>query len=428
MSVIYGNAIITALGGGGGLNIDYGSTPPSDTTKLWIPSGKPANIDIEYSTNYGDGYSEWLTTPVLPMRQEGAGCFVYQDKIYLAGGYNGTSALNEIIEFDPVAGTVTNFDSWYQFSNASCVMDDRSGIVYAFGMSSSNIYKYDINTKTKSIVTPSPYWGVGNNPGLVIIDDDIYIFSNDTYRYIYKYNITSNAMTRLTSVMPVHSTWKCIYPGYGDYIYCYTHSGNYVYSVPFNFKTNEVHNIRSQGGGLPPSGIRVIGAVCLNNVAYVVVTGYTTTTSNTMYNLSGIIFTSELKGADSTLNLTSNDIEIPALPGTSGNSAWVQSGCVGIIGTDIYIMGIYNSMTANNTKICKTVINTPLNKDNIRIQTAAGTNSNTWLAVNGSTSKLKVNLKAAYKGDNNNIAKQIDAYLNKDGTWKTLTGKSYVAS
>ena len=72
--------------GGGGLNIDYGSTPPSDTTKLWIPSGKPANIDIEYSTNYGDGYSEWLTTPVLPMRQEGAGCFVYQDKIYLAGG------------------------------------------------------------------------------------------------------------------------------------------------------------------------------------------------------------------------------------------------------------------------------------------------------------------------------------------------------
>ena len=36
MSVIYGNPIITN-GGGLKLNIDYGATPPSDTTKLWVP-------------------------------------------------------------------------------------------------------------------------------------------------------------------------------------------------------------------------------------------------------------------------------------------------------------------------------------------------------------------------------------------------------
>lgn len=425
MSTIYGNPLL--LGGGGvKLNIDYGTNPPSDTTKLWVPSGKPTNLDIEYSTNYGDGYSEWLTTPVLSMRQYYAGCFTYQDKMYLAGGYNGTSNLSQITEFDPVAGTVTNFGNYYQFSNASCIMDTQNGILYTFG-NFSNIYKYDFNTKEYSIKTPTGSYYSSQNPGLAIVEGDIYIFPSANTTSIYKYNIATNVMTKLTSSMPTAIPWKCVYPGNGDYIYCYGVSGAYLYSVPFNFRTGKVANISSSGGGLPPSGIRVIGAVCLNNVAYVVVTGYATNTSNTMYNFSGNIFTSELKGANSTVNLTSNDIGIPALPGTSGNSAWIQSGCVGLIGTEIYIMGIYNSTTTNMTKICKVVINTALNKDNMRIQTATEIGKYPWLAINENDTKLKVSLNAVYKGNADNIAKQTDAYLYINDKWQTLTGKQFYA-
>lgn len=52
MSVIYGNPIITS--GGVKLNIDYGSTPPSDTTKLWVPlSGKPDAVECRPVINFG---------------------------------------------------------------------------------------------------------------------------------------------------------------------------------------------------------------------------------------------------------------------------------------------------------------------------------------------------------------------------------------
>ena len=46
---ILGNPI--TLGGGGvDLNIDFGSTPPVDTSKLWVPlANKPIRITNSYS-------------------------------------------------------------------------------------------------------------------------------------------------------------------------------------------------------------------------------------------------------------------------------------------------------------------------------------------------------------------------------------------
>lgn len=59
MSVIYGNPIIT--NGGVKLNIDYGATPPSDTTKLWVPlSTKPSSISLQTGVDVGDFASKTI--------------------------------------------------------------------------------------------------------------------------------------------------------------------------------------------------------------------------------------------------------------------------------------------------------------------------------------------------------------------------------
>lgn len=43
---ILGNPI-TLGGGGADLNIDFGSTPPADTSKLWVPLGKkPDKVSV----------------------------------------------------------------------------------------------------------------------------------------------------------------------------------------------------------------------------------------------------------------------------------------------------------------------------------------------------------------------------------------------
>lgn len=54
MSVIYGNPI-TLGGGGASLNIDFGTTPPSDTSKLWVPlAQKPSSISLQTGVDSGD--------------------------------------------------------------------------------------------------------------------------------------------------------------------------------------------------------------------------------------------------------------------------------------------------------------------------------------------------------------------------------------
>lgn len=51
---ILGNPI-TLGGGGADLNIDFGSTPPTDTSKLWVPlSTKPSNISLQTGVDVGD--------------------------------------------------------------------------------------------------------------------------------------------------------------------------------------------------------------------------------------------------------------------------------------------------------------------------------------------------------------------------------------
>ena len=54
MSTILGNPI-TLGGGGAKLNIDFGTTPPSDTSKLWVPlNNKPNNISLQTGVDVGD--------------------------------------------------------------------------------------------------------------------------------------------------------------------------------------------------------------------------------------------------------------------------------------------------------------------------------------------------------------------------------------
>lgn len=54
MSTILGNPI-TLGGGGAKLNIDFGTTPPSDTSKLWVPlAQKPSSISLQTGVDSGD--------------------------------------------------------------------------------------------------------------------------------------------------------------------------------------------------------------------------------------------------------------------------------------------------------------------------------------------------------------------------------------
>ena len=85
MSVIYGNPI-TMGGGGADLNIDFGSTPPTDTSKLWVPlASKPKSVKVDFRSVVGSISQEHhpVTNAYMP---EGMSLCDVGDYIYVFGG------------------------------------------------------------------------------------------------------------------------------------------------------------------------------------------------------------------------------------------------------------------------------------------------------------------------------------------------------
>lgn len=85
MSTILGNPI-TLGGGGASLNIDFGTTPPSDTSKLWVPlAQKPNAVRVDFRTDVGSITQEHhpVTNAYMP---EGVSLCETEDAIYSFGG------------------------------------------------------------------------------------------------------------------------------------------------------------------------------------------------------------------------------------------------------------------------------------------------------------------------------------------------------
>lgn len=85
MSTILGNPI-TLGGGGAKLNIDFGTTPPSDTSKLWVPlASKPKTVKVDFRSVVGSITQEHhpVTDAYMP---EGVSLCDVGDYIYVFGG------------------------------------------------------------------------------------------------------------------------------------------------------------------------------------------------------------------------------------------------------------------------------------------------------------------------------------------------------
>lgn len=161
MSTIVGKGI-AAGGGGGELNIAYGLTPPSDTSKLWVRiADKPSEVTVKEATSFGKqvvsayGFSTGPTT-----RQSLAFC----------NGYFYIKTFNTIYQYKDgewvvaVNGTANNFK---HYTAPAVVIGNK--IFYLFGhsndsysvaaaspdSSTKNILVFDTETNTYTHVTAS---------------------------------------------------------------------------------------------------------------------------------------------------------------------------------------------------------------------------------------------------------------------------------
>ena len=170
MSTILGNPI-TLGGGGAKLNIDFGTTPPSDTSKLWVPlNNKPNNISLQTGVDSGDFAVKNISityasgaSGAIPQysgtAEDGEGGF------YCFGGgerniYNDPKATKHIWYVSPngVIQTLSQ-ELLYASATASCARVGRN--IYIFGGSKSPgsyvrglpmIQKFNIDTKVTELI------------------------------------------------------------------------------------------------------------------------------------------------------------------------------------------------------------------------------------------------------------------------------------
>lgn len=150
------------VGGGGELNVAYGLTPPSDTSKLWVRiADKPSEVTVKEATSFGKqvvssyGLSTGPTT-----RQSLAFC----------NGYFYIKTFNTIYQYKDgewvvaVNGTANNFKHYtapavvignkifYLFGHSN---DSYSVAAASPGSSTKNILVFDTETNTYTHVTVS---------------------------------------------------------------------------------------------------------------------------------------------------------------------------------------------------------------------------------------------------------------------------------
>ena len=226
-------------------------------------SGAATTIHYKYNTST----NTWSNVSTLPWYFNGGSAVVLDNEIHLLGG---DGIYHYKYSTDNKWYSVSKLP--YNFYQGSAVVLD--GEIHILGTSKSSYKrthcKYNISTKTWSIVSTIPY-GAFYGGSAVVLDNEIHIFSGNSgtdYRRHYKYNSSTNTWSSVSTLYNYFHNGCAVvyndeihllgndYSGYWTDHYKYNISTNKwssVSTLPYNFYdgsavvlNNEIHIL---GGG-----------------------------------------------------------------------------------------------------------------------------------------------------------------------------------
>ena len=419
MSTIIGNPI-TLGGGGTKLNIDYGQTPPTDTSKLWVPlSGKPDKVECTPTIQFGDNTIEKLGAVIPDKHKFGFSAIMYGDYIYFCGGASNSSfsyATKSITKVNIKTGVSTEISATLSIPIVSAFYATVNGKLYILGGVSTSeltaqksVYVFDPSTETVS-VKEELYVGLKRDVtqlmnSCVVVDSEIYIMGYYTAQAVRRSNIlVYNTKSETLSDTGAHAT-NCgsACASVGRMIYCFggvvPSSGAFVQTW---FKYDVASNKVSAGGSY---AFQYCSAFSLGGYIYIFQGHY-----------------GSYQNVIQKFNTETEQFENLSI--TTANKCGYRQ--ILTFGLGAYICGGY----AGNyfTSIEKFSANSPLTENHLFLQEDYG-DTGLWSALKSKDTDLKVKVINAYLGDSNNIAQLTNAYLydTASQSWKSLSGESYVA-
>ena len=409
--MIIGNPITAGGGGGASLNIDYGTSAPADTSKLWVPLAiKPKAVECSPAMQYGN---EYLTQSIA------------------IAPYEQTFAVKK---------------------------DDNTILTYG---TNSTYYLYDIPSKTFTTTTAYAKRSYGG-AGLICVGDYFYNFGgasgNSKYKTIEKFNMNTGEKTSLSATLSLARSYAAcaevngkIYI-IGGYIGSYNDATDRIdvfdtatdtckqYSVNFSAKYNAVQqsaaavgtDIYVFGGGNDGKSISKIDTVAGTfsilsaKLPYSNPRSYCDEGNAIAYGNKIYIFYASTYNDSGNNPIAVFDVAtqtVTTLPYTFGKNY----GCPVLVGDKVYIFAKENATSSTNDGVvhCFT-IETLLSQNNLFVQTDFGFDG-FWAAINGKDAQIKVKPINVYLGDHNGVAQLTNAYLHNGSNWVSLSGESMTA-
>ena len=427
MSVIYGNPIVTS-GGGVKLNIDYGATPPSDTTKLWVPlATKPSTVECSPVLEYGDNICVSQPYVAVPNEQKVNQSFAnVGSSVYIIGGSdsNYTTAVDSknISCYNVLNGSLVTKTTKLPMPLASSFCAAVGTKIYIFGGRetvnvyqsdynyNTNVYCYDTVTdtiETLNVRLPKSMCARNNPYGCIAVGTKIYTLgwfnhTNDGYE-IYCLDTVSNTFTLCSGSAPYAGGIAAC--AIGKRIYCF--GGRMVNSQASNVIQyyDTVEQKVTQITQRLPVNTYAMGCCTVDGKIVYLFGGFSEKTKIYKFNTQS-----------ETLEVVNSTIPIQI------QGEWCSS-----VGFDIYLIG-GSSGGIFYTSVVKFSLSTPLQQNNLFLQADFGFD-NPFPLINDKGIKITAYLRNAYLGDSNNIAQLTNAYLydSKDLKWKSLSGESHVA-
>lgn len=410
MSTILGNPI-TLGGGGAKLNIDYGSTPPSDTSKLWVPlANKPDAVECSPIFNYGPNTIVDFGVK-LPDSQASIPIIQIVDGImYIIGGAeNGSSKpVNTITTIDLATKEFSTKSYTFPVGIRSANSAVINGNIYVLGgyaarayssaSSTDTVYKYDVAAGTVEQVGTLTSSTTFSRNSAVTIGTDIFFINGDTPK-IYKYDTVKNTVSLCPNSTGIATNSPCV--AVGNLIFYFrgyqgtsgTTDKVYVYDTSAQQMT------------------QLDGVIC--PIAITGEAGYVG--GNTIF-----LFDSYDSLKIYTFDVATYDIQ--ELSATVINEANYRNAVPS--GLDIYLCG----SSGKFDEIDKFTTNVVLENNKLFLQADVGFD-NPFALVNDGKTKITAYLRNAYLGDSDNHAQLTDAYLydSDSATWKSLDGVSMTA-
>ena len=378
---------------GAELNIHYGDTAPEDTSKLWIKTTKPDSVEISPDFGYGEAIQ---TTGVASGFPTGTIC--------VDGDYLYTVSENYIKKYDKNTFTfISNLVYVYNKNIYSILV--HNGILYymedVYTHSGFNyyyrakLYAYDLTTK-KETVLKSDY--KRDRARLQLYNDKLYIIGggymdNDSYPDVSGcdiYDISKNTWETWTNYSLGGCLYGCVIIGnnvfqFGGRTFDGDTISNSIYRINLDTKTVTKCN------AVLPIATYDMGVSNLGNYVY----------------LSGGNKTSQIVYRYDTINDTIEQLNVTLEHARATCATFFN-------GTELYLSG-------SNSIVDKLQIDVPLSSTKLKI--ISDWLNNQFAVVNSSSARVMIGVNKAFKGDENNKAKEVTAYVHDGVNWHNLDGE-----